>query len=369
MKKLILMLLSVFLLTARAHSQQQQPTVNVDVSPKPKVSVNVSKPNVSVNTDVNVVTNVNVQDSEPLKVKTFSKSFSLDKNDKVNLSNQYGSITIKTWDKNEIKVDADIKAYADNDSEAQKLLENASINATKTGDLVSFKTIINDRSSSSWSYWGSGSKNGKKWRREVKVYITVYMPSSNSLTASQSYGNIVMDNFSGPTSLKVQYGNLTTGNLSNNNNYISVGYGKAVAKDIDQAKIKLEYGSGLSINSVGNLDLDVAYANVNIAALKGNVTSKIEYGKLNINEIGNGCKIVDVKADYTDVNLGFNTSYSGEFNVATSYGGFKYGANVIAKKQGDDKGYSNSKSYSGQIGKGGVAKINITTEYGSVTFK
>ena len=367
MNKLILILLSMSLLTANVHSQQQQPTITLDINPNPKVSISISKSNaynVSVNTDVTV------QDSEPLKVKTFSKSFSLDKNDKVNLSNQYGSITIKTWDKNEIKVDADIKAYANNDEEAQKLLDDASINATKNGDLVSFKTIINDHSSSGWGYWGSGNKNGKKWRREVKVYITVYMPSSNSLTVSQSYGNIMMDNFSGPTSLKVQYGNLTVGNLTNNNNYIVVGYGRAVAKDIDQAKIKLQYGSGLTINSIGNLDLDAGYTNVNIAALNGNVTSKIEYGKLNINEIGNACKSVDVKADYTSVNLGFNTNYNGEFNVATNYGGFKYGSNVTAKKQDDgDRSYSSSKKYAGQIGKGGVAKISIITEYGSVTFK
>jgi len=37
--------------------------------------------------------------SDAERTKSFSKSFSVDNNDKVNLNNQYGSIVIKTWDK------------------------------------------------------------------------------------------------------------------------------------------------------------------------------------------------------------------------------------------------------------------------------
>ncbi len=405
MKQLILSISGMLLLAIQTNAQDQ-PMVKVDVSPKiTTVNTNLSY---NVNTDFKINTTVNVQDQDqdgddPMKTKTFTKSFSLDKSDKVNLSNQYGSITIKTWDKNEIKVDADIKAYANNDAEAQKLLDNASIIASKTGDLVSFKTAIENRNSNSWN-WGSGSKNGKKWRREVKVHITVYMPASSSLTAAQSYGSITMDNFSGPTSLKVQYGNLTAGNLSNDNNYISVSYGKAVAKDIDRAKIKLQYGGGLIINSIGTLDLDAEYTSVNIgtiktsavikhqygkgitigtagnlnlntqytgvkvANLKGNVTSKQDYGQLNIAAVEATAKVIDINGNYSSVNLAFSSTYSGEFDVTVNYGDFKYGSNVTAKKHGDDRDYSNSKRYSGQVGKGGSGKISVITNYESITF-
>ncbi|MBB2146156.1 hypothetical protein GM921_11715 [Pedobacter sp. LMG 31464] len=410
MKKLTLSISGMLLLAIQVNAQQQ-PSVSVNVSTSPTVSVTKSSnisyttnSSVNVNSDVNVTTSVNVQEvgDDPMKAKTFSKSFSLDKNDKINLSNQYGNIVIKTWDKDEIKVDVDIKAYAKTDEDAQKLLDDVSITATKTGDLVTYRTNVGERNGD----WGRRVKNGKTvWRREAKVYYTVYMPSSNALTAGQSYGNITMDDFSGPTSLKVQYGNLITGDLRNTNNYVNVQYGKANLKNVNQARINHEYGGGLTVASINDLELDAQYTSVNIGTIKNNAnikqqygsgctigyagslnltaeysnvkldklggifTGKVEYGKLDIGTVENGCKILNVDADYSPVILGFSPAFNAEFTVNTSYGGFKYGSNVTAKKQGDDRSYSSSKSYSGQIGKGGTARVSVKTEYESVTFK
>ncbi|MCY1520822.1 hypothetical protein D9M68_556140 [compost metagenome] len=319
------------------------------------------------------------------------------------MSNQYGSITIKTWDKNEIKVDADIKAYAKTAEEAQKLLDNVSISASKDGDAVSYKTTIADTRGS----WGSSIRNGKVlWRREMKIHYTVYMPSANALTASQTYGGITMADFAGPTSLKVQYGDLVTGNLSNSNNYISVQYGKASLGNVNAAKIKHQYGGGITIATIGTLELnaqytsarigtiknsstikhqygggvtitnagtlniDAQYTSVKIAKLKGDLTTKIQYGKLNIEEVETGSRMLNVNADYTSVNLGFSPSFQASFDVAVRYGDFRYGSNVKAKRLGDDRGYSSSKNYTGEIGKGsGTAKVSIKASYDSVTFR
>ena len=406
MKSLVLSISSMLWLAVQVNAQQTaSPSIIVNPSLPTSTVVSSKKTAPVAATNINVTYNSGEQDQgdDSMKTKTFSKSFSLDKNDKVNLSNQFGSITIKTWDKNEIKVDADIKAFANNDAEAQKLIDDATINATKTGDLVTFKTDIGDNKGN----WGNGSKNGKKWRREIKIYLTVYMPASNSLTASQKYGNILMDSFSGPTSFKVEFGNLIGSDLSNSNNYISVQYGKTTLKDINQAKIKLQFGDGLTIQNIGTIDLDAQYVAVNIGAVKdavikhrfgkgltlgtvgtlnldaqyttvrlntlrGNATNKIQFGKFFVEEIETGCKSFDVNSQHTDLNLGFATNYNANFDVATSFGGFKFSDNVSVKKLGDDdsKRYnSSSKSYTGQIGKGGAASVSVKAQFGSINFK
>ncbi|SFH09142.1 hypothetical protein [Pedobacter insulae] len=368
------------------------------------VQVNAAESSTTSSTKPYAYSDAEVQDQEddPMKTKTFSKSFTLDKNDKIELANQYGATTIKTWDKNEIKVDVDIKAYAKSEAEAQELLDNVSINATKNGDLVSYKTNIGERN----GRWGRSIKNGKTvWRREVKVYYTVFMPASNSLTTSQQYGNITMGDFAGPTSIKVQYGNLIAGNLTNGNNYISIQYGKGEVKDMGGAQIKHQYGGGITLGTVNNLNLDAQYTSVKVVAVKGaasikhqygagttigsvsgalnvntqyctikidnlrgNLTSRTQYGKMVIGNIEAG-RDVDVDAQYAAVNLGFATNYHGDLDVKTSYAGFKYGANVTAKTSGDnERGYSQHKNYTGQIGKGGNAKVIIKAQYNSVTF-
>lgn len=409
MKNLVLSMSSLLLLAAQLNAQQPSVTVNssTNTNETRNVSYVYTVNDVKNSTNVRYSSNSDNQDLKedgPMRAKTFSKSFTVDRSDKVNLNNQFGSITIKTWSKNEVKVDVDIKAYAKTDDEAQKLLDDVVITAIKTGDLVTYKTTMGERNGN----WGSNVKNGRTiWRREVKTHYIVYMPASNALTASQQYGNIIMDDFAGPTSIKVQYGNLTAGNLTNANNYISIQYGKGNVKDMGGASIKHQYGGGITIgNVVGNLDLNAQYTSVNIASvkgaasikhqygggttigsvsgamnvntqyapikignLKGNLTAKAQYGKVIIDEIEAG-KDVDVDAQYTTVTLGFASNYNADFEVRTQYAGFNYSSNVTAKREGgDDRSYSSSKNYSGQIGKGGSARVVVKVQYNSVAFK
>jgi len=390
------------------------------------------------NTKVNsvIISSGDIQSgSDAERTKNFSKTFSVDNSDKVNLNNQYGSMVIKTWDRKEVKVDVEIKAYSNSDNDVQKLIDEVSIDASKTGDLVSVKTNMSDRNGN----YGRKQRNGiTTWRREIKVNYIVYMPATNGLTAQQQYGSIDLGNFSGPTSLKVQYGNLTAGNLNSTNNYLNVEYGKMTVQNINTAVVKHEYGGGISIGSVGTLQLDAEYvpvnvntvtksanikiqygsgltigsiggnlllnseyAKVNINNIKGNTVIKqsyssltlasvaklslkteytnvtlgtlngdasidMDYNRLTVNEIAPACKNFNFTGEYASVGLGFSDNYNANFTVSTTYAGFKYGSNVSSRLVSDD---DENKKYSGKIGNGGSASVNLKTEYGAVTFK
>lgn len=405
MKNLVLCMSGLVLLSLQLSATQ---TVAIEgktpemkfTSPATVAHVKVNKAQVYV---VNMP-NEQVQDADdPMKTKSFSKAFGVTANDRVSITNQYGSITIKTWDKNEVKLDASIKAYAKTNDEAQELLNTVTIETAKDGDQVVFKTIINQRDKR-WN-WGSGSRNGVKWRREVKVLLTVYMPATNALNASQAYGSILMDDFSGPTSLKVQYGSLTGGQLSNANNYISAQYSATKFSTINQATISQQYGSGLTIGSIGTLDLNAQYTGVDIAtiknsakikqqygrgvsigtagmldvnaqyatikvnSLKGNLNSSQQYGKLIVDQIEASAKTVQINTSYSTVTLGFANDYHGDFDINTNHASFSYGSNVTARKSPEERSYSSSKNYSGQIGKGGANRVSARVNYNGITFK
>jgi len=390
----------------------------------------------STTTVTRTVTNQDVQSGgDAEKSKSFTKSFSVDNSDKVNLNNQYGSIHVKTWDKREVRIDVDIRAYSSSESDAQKLIDAVSVDASKTGDLVSVKTNMGDRN----GRYGRSVKNGvTTWRREVKINYVVYMPAGNPLAILQQYGNVELGNFAGPTSLKVQYGNLVAGNLSNSNNYVNVQYGKCDIQDLNaavvkheyngpvtigavgtleldaeyvavnintirkSADIKVQYGKGLTVGTIGgNLLLNAEYAKVNINTVRGNTVAKqaygdfniasagkiavnaeysnvtlgtlngdanitMDYNRLNVNEITAACRNFSFAGEYVSVGLGFSDRYNGNFNVSTSYAGFKYGSNVSANLVSKDE---QDKRYSGKIGSGGTGNVSVKTEYGAVTFK
>lgn len=152
--------------------------------------------------------------------------------------------------------------------------------------------------------------------------------------------------------MEAQYTAVDIGNIKNN------------------ANIKHQYGRGVTIASAGSLSLTAQYAGIKVGRLSGTFTGKVQYGKLTVDAVDAGCKIFNADADYSAIIVGFAPGYHAEFDVNTSYGSFKYGSNVTAKRNGDDdKSYSSSKSYSGQVGRGGSNRINIKVDYNSVTFK
>lgn len=254
---------------------------------------------------------------DPIRSKTFSKSFSMDANDKLNLNNSYGDVLIKTWDKREVRMDVDIKVYSKDERDAQRLLDQTVIEAGKNGDQISFRTNFGVRGGK----YGSKVKDGKTiWRREVKVNYVVYMPASNVLNLSNQYGNVNMGNFSGALNAKVQYGNFTAGNLNGTENYLEVQYGKTTVQGINRAVIKQQYGPGLVLGTVGTLNLNAQYAGVTIGAVKGNASIKQQYGQgLNVGSVDN----LDLDAQYVNVNVG---TVHGNANVKQQYNNISIGS-------------------------------------------
>lgn len=407
-----------------------QTETDTKVSSEPVYAANSGSSSHSSRSSRGVQQNTATQNGDdPMRSKTFSKSFSLSSSDKINLHNQYGGMVIKIWDKKEIKIDVSIKAFSNEDREAQRLIDQVDISAEKDGDMVTCKTSI-----------GSGSRwSGRNRRREVKVNYVVYVPATNSLTLTQEFGNVNMDDFAGPLYAKVQYGDFIAGKLSNANNYVSVQYGKTTITDINKAVVKQQYGSGLTIGAAGtldlnaqyvtvhintirgdaiirqqygsgisianvnNLDLDIQYANVKVDNIKGNAIIRQQYnnikigtvGKLDLKsqyanveigalrgdgyfkmsynnfdivEVGAGCKNLTIDADYVDTKLKFADGFNGDFNVQTSYSGFK-SADRVAVRQTGAQDDDNSKNYTGKIGNGGRVAVRIKSDYGSVTFR
>ena len=372
-------------------------------------------------------------DTDPLRSKTYTKSFSADASDKIILSNSYGQVQVKTWNKMEAKIDVEIKAYSKTENEAQKLLDGVNIAAEKQGNEITFRTNINGGN------FGREKNEKSSFRREVHVNCVLYLPATNSLTMSNQYGNIVMGDFSGPLYAKAQYGNFTAGKLLSDNNYVSVQYGKTDIIELNKATLRQQYGSGMNIGTVRTLDLDAQYAAVNIGTIRGDAIIKQQYGSgLNIGTVNNielnaqyaGVNITTVKgnakmrqqynnlnigsvgaidlvAQYTSANIGtlngagkFKMDYNkltianvtdacktisidGDYLGTAVAFNDKYNAEFevntnyasfkyggrIASSMTSGSDNSNSKHYAGKIGDGSGAKVNVRANYGSVTFE
>ncbi|MDN3550396.1 hypothetical protein [Mucilaginibacter aquaedulcis] len=305
------------------------------------------------------------------KVKSYSKSYTVDGNDIINLDNRFGKITVNTWTKNEVKVDVQIKVGANDEDKAQKLLDNVTIRDSKDGSNVYFKTSINTNNddNNSWSLFGGKHNNVRK----IEVNYMVYMPSKNALNLSNKYGSTNLPDLDGKLTINNSYGSLVAKALSNPANQISVKYGSATIGALNGSDLDVAYGS-LSLGECNKLNADISYGSAKIGKIttSGNINVKFS-GNLNIDEVDKNVKNLAVNASYSSVKLGLGGDQNSNFDVTVRYGSFNYGSrdlSITSKTPADgDKGFNPTKNYKGHLGKGGSDKtITINTSYGSVSF-
>ncbi len=359
-------------------SKLQQNNIHVNVNMKaiqshldafiPDIDIEISDPEMEVIMTQSSVNKSDDDNQAAEKTKTFSKTYSVDANDKLSVNNQYGKVLVKTWSQNQIKVDVEIKAYESSDSKAQDLLESVNIAESKSGNLISFKTNFDK---SSMNFW-SRTKNGKEERRGLQVNYTVYMPSKNPLDITNKYGNITVPELTGPVNINSSYGSFTAVKLNNPANQIKVSYGSAALENFSAGNLNVSYGS-LKLENADQLNADIKYGSAKIGRLTGSGNIDLSYtGGFKIDEVDKNVKSLIINSSYSGVTLGLDDAANFDFDVTVSYAGFNYNDNKIniTTKTPDDnsKGWNPTKNYKGHIGKGSDSRIMIKSNYGGVKF-
>jgi hypothetical protein len=295
------------------------------------------------------------------KVKNYSKIYSVDGNDKLKLDNQYGRITVNTWDKHEVKVDIQIKASANRDEDAQKLLDGVQISDSKSDDVVSFRTDI------------ERMQNGRNKNRRIEINYIVNMPARMPLDVENSYGSIILPNLDGLVRINASYTSVVAQNLSNPANVIEGSYGSLKIGILNGGKLDYSYGS-VELAECTNLKADVSYGSLSLGKVKGRADLDLSYmGGLRIGELDNSLKRLNINSSYSGLSINIPDNNNFDFDVTVSYAGFNFNsdkATITSKTPADgSKGWNPTKSYRGHFGKGSAEpKVIINSSYGSVKF-
>jgi hypothetical protein len=277
------------------------------------------------------------------KTKDVHASYPLSANNNINLKNQYGNITIEVWDKNEITVDVSIHVSSNSEQRSEKLLNAIQIQHGTSNNQVFFKTEI------------EATKGSWKGTQNMQIDYVVHLPANKELKVNNTYGNVILPNYTGATQITVGYGNLTAGVLSNTANEIKVTYGN------------------LALESAVNADIDVAYSGCTIKTLAGNSRIDLAYCKnvtLGINQSTGTTKIKNAYSGTVAVNVADDASAS--FEIEANYGKATNQNNNITglptNSEEEMTHRSATKVYNGKIGDG-KAKIKINSSYSNIVLR
>lgn len=303
------------------------------------------------------------------KSRIISKTYSVNKKDKLSISNQYGRVEVHVWNKNEIKVDVEVKAFEATDNGAQDLLDKVKITDLRQNDLISFKTTIEKNSVNIWSR----IKNGKEERRGVQINYQIYMPEKNALDINNQHGSTVVPDFEGPVNISSSYGSFSSGKLDNPANQVKISYGSATMAEYANGNLLVSYG-GLKLTHAEKVNATIKYSSAKIAKLSNGGSFELSYaGGFKIDDVDKNVKSLNINSIYSGITLGIDENADFNFDVTVSYAGFNYNnqkMNLVNQltDAGKSKSWNPTKNYKGSMGKGSDSKIIIKSNYGGVRF-
>ena len=327
--------------------------------------------------------------------KEFHKEYKTGANTKLSINNKYGDVVVESWDKDQIVIDVKVTVDLSNKEKAEKLLGYIDVQFSETEDLISAKTVIDEK-------FNLGSWNNDS--RKFSIDYNVKMPVGTPLTLVNKYGNSNIDELHGLVNLDIKYGDFTIGKLTRGNvkplNRINLAYGKGEIEEagwldltlryvgnfeitksqallIDSKYSKLSLGEtssvvgeskydNITIETINNLVLDNGYTEVNIGELTKKLKYDGSYGSFSIEKIPSGFESLDVDTRYMGVKLGIEESASYKLDAKVTYGGLKYNEDNFKNQRRIVE--NNSKEISGVVGKedSPSAQVNVVASYGSV---
>jgi len=321
----------------------------------------------------------------PTQSKTISKEFDVNSQATMEVKNSYGNVTVVLWDENKITYDVKITVGAKNDKLTQELLNNID---------VSFKTLPNGINATT-VYPKSMSGN-----REIEVNYTIKIPRNAQASIDQKYGNVNVNELNGSLNLTCAYGNFTLGKINNKENSFDLSYLSSGKADyINYATFNVRYSTisiekinylvakgnynTFKLNNVGTFNFNTNYTNISTTKVQkleisGNYLT-LNFDEVNISSIiksnystvkqniTSQTEFIQYQGNYARVIIGNILKSNFNFDISGAYLTFNSTIDLNYTTQSSNKG--NFKQYTGEAKNNEKLKINIESNYGTISLK
>ena len=267
--------------------------------------------------------------------KVVSREFSVAATGTVSLTNKYGEVDVKTWNKNQVKIDVTILVNANNESDARDVFDRINIAFSEADQLVRAETTIESQNPSWWDLgsWIFGGTNS-----DFKINYLVHMPQSGSLELSNKYGDAFVAALGGKASVDVKYGNFRLEGVGGNLQ-VELDYGNGTVVKAGDARAEISY-SNFNFDDVGYLNATTRFSTVDVDKADRIVSNsrydnyyihetnslqcESQFGDFHVNQAGH----VSAVGRYTDFHLeklrkggSFDTNY-GDVRIDELQAGF-----------------------------------------------
>jgi hypothetical protein len=329
------------------------------------------------------------------QTKKLVREYKVSATEKLEIRNKFGMVNVSVWPRNEIKVDITVRVNGYPESRIRELLDRIQIEEARGEGKISFNTIFSSNS----GYLDGRGTSGLSF----EINYQVFMPATNPLIVVNSYGGVVLGDFSAPLDVTVKYGNLKAENISTDNVRVVLAYSNGDVESIKNGTVEVSFGK-LALENCKNINLTNKYSrfsagkigSMNVMAKYGDFRideiSELEgtadytgfnIGKLDkvlrlqakylnnfeLDEVSSNFEVIDLRSSFSSFNLHFAPDAAFDFDAKFSYGDLRYAKEITKLTSVVKESYGNSATYSGTWGtRKPVGKLTVVSSYGDVRF-
>lgn len=185
-----------------------------------------------------VSTSVTAQDNVSKKI---TKTYAMTNAGKLHMENKYGNININGWDKDEVSIEIAITVNHRKKENAQELLKRIQPITKESDNFVSLGYEIIEKGSGFFANLFDKANPFDFDRSNIQIDFTVNMPKKAELKVTNTFGDVLIEDWSGKLRALVEHGDVW---ISENLNKadITMRYGKLRVKNISYASVDIKNG-------------------------------------------------------------------------------------------------------------------------------
>jgi hypothetical protein len=278
--------------------------------------------------------------------RTVRQAYRVSSNVEVQVNNKYGDIHLIPWEKDSVVFEIDFSVTSNKQAKADKIFDYIDFDFKSTAYYVIAQTIFEGQNSF-WSEMADVASTIFSSGTNTRIDYTVYFPAGNDVRLENKFGNIYTTDhsgkvditlsngdlkahsFSGPTRLKLEFGNVSIDEITDAN--ISLGYEEfnlekagEITFETRSSKLYLTNCEKLHldskrdryyIKSVAEITGEAFFSYINVDKSTSKINLKTSYGDFKLLAISETFTRMDFASQYSDITLYLNDDHLYEIEV------------------------------------------------------
>jgi len=237
--------------------------------------------------------------------KEVRKTFKASSSSELFIENKFGKVVVEPGGSGEVVFEIKVSVEHSDEARAQKLLDQISIDFREDGSRIVAKTIIDTKQ----------TRTTGDSKQKMNIDYLVKVPAGIAINVDHSFGDVILGNLDGKLALKLNYGQLSAGRLSNSANRLEINYSSGTIAFLSGGELELNYVGDINIREAGKADIEINYGSGKVGKVE-ELRLESNYSTFTIENVS-GKGPVEVEVNMGSIDLGVSTGFklTGEMSM------------------------------------------------------